>query len=391
MDFKLSDEQLAVSEAAAGIFSGLVDAERIAGVELGDDRIDRDLWHALADADLLGLAVPEADGGAGYGLMELCLLLEAQGNAVAPVPLWATLVLGALPIAHFGSEAQRGRWLPGVVAGDVLLTAALSGTAASPTSMPAVHATVAAIGIGIGMGAGGHRAGRAPGPPGGPHRRAGPDRGRGRAARARRSAGAGRHARARRDHQPRDPPAPASRGRGPWRRGTCSSARTWGTPPSTSCSWRPPSRCARCRSASARRRSRRPRPTSTRASSSGDRSAPSRAPCCGRPTPPSTSRRCGSRGRTRRGASTPAATPPTRPGWPSGRPPSAGSVRCTPPSTCTGAWGRTSPTRSTATSSGASRSNCSSVGPSAQLARLGADIAEAGAGPGRGGAEVSTT
>ena len=51
--------------------------------------------------------------------MELCLLLEAQGNAVAPVPLWATLVLGALPLARFGSEAQRARWLPGVVAGEV--------------------------------------------------------------------------------------------------------------------------------------------------------------------------------------------------------------------------------------------------------------------------------
>ena len=94
---QLTDEQLAVSEAATGLFSGLVDPERIAAVEQSDERIDRDLWQALADADLLGLAVPESDGGAGYGLMELCLLLEAQGNVVAPVPLWATLVLGALP------------------------------------------------------------------------------------------------------------------------------------------------------------------------------------------------------------------------------------------------------------------------------------------------------
>ncbi len=141
MDFKLTDEQLAVSEAATGLLSGLVDAERIAAVEASAERIDRELWHALADADLLGLGVPEADGGAGYGLTELCLLLEAQGNAVAPVPLWATLVLGALPLARFGSEAQRGRWIPGVVAGDVLLTAALNGSASSPTSMPPVHAT----------------------------------------------------------------------------------------------------------------------------------------------------------------------------------------------------------------------------------------------------------
>jgi 3-oxocholest-4-en-26-oyl-CoA dehydrogenase beta subunit len=140
MDFKLTDEQLAVSEAAGGVFSGLVDAEKIAAVESSTDRIDRDLWQALANADLLGLAIPEADGGAGYGLMELCLLLEAQGNAVAPVPLWSTLVLGALPLAAFGSEAQRAAWLPGVVAGDVILTAALTGAASSPTSMPSVRA-----------------------------------------------------------------------------------------------------------------------------------------------------------------------------------------------------------------------------------------------------------
>jgi alkylation response protein AidB-like acyl-CoA dehydrogenase len=141
MDFNFSEEQLAVSEAATGLFSGLVDPERIGAVEKTDERIDRALWQALADADLLGLAVPESEGGAGQGLMELCLLLEAQGNAVAPVPLWATLVLGALPIAHFGSEAQRARWLPGVVSGDVILTAALTGSAASPTSSPAVRAT----------------------------------------------------------------------------------------------------------------------------------------------------------------------------------------------------------------------------------------------------------
>ena len=142
MDFRFSEEQLAVSEAASGVFAGLVDPERVAAVEKSDDRVDRELWAALAAADLLGLAVPESDGGAGHGLLELGLLLEAQGNVVAPVPLWSTLVLGALPIAHFGSDAQRARWLPGVVAGDVVLTAALNGTATSPTATPsAVTAT----------------------------------------------------------------------------------------------------------------------------------------------------------------------------------------------------------------------------------------------------------
>ena len=65
MDFGFTDEQLAVAEAATGVFAGLVDPERVAAVERTDDRVDRELWQALADADLLGLAVPEAHGGGG--------------------------------------------------------------------------------------------------------------------------------------------------------------------------------------------------------------------------------------------------------------------------------------------------------------------------------------
>jgi alkylation response protein AidB-like acyl-CoA dehydrogenase len=146
MDFAFTDTQLAVTEAATGVLAGLVDPGRVGAVEQSDDRIDRDLWRALAEADLLGLAVPESEGGAGQGLMELCLLLEVQGIFVAPVPLWATLVLGALPIARFGSAEQRQRWLPGVVRGETILTAALTGSAASPTSMPPVRAAAEAGG-----------------------------------------------------------------------------------------------------------------------------------------------------------------------------------------------------------------------------------------------------
>ena len=146
MDFAFTDEQQAVSEAAMGLLGGLVDPERILAVEQTDDIVDRELWAALSAADLLGLAVPEAHGGAGYGLTELCLLLQAQGNVVAPVPLWATLVLGALPLAQFGSPELQARWLPGVVAGDVMLTAALNGVAMGVHGVPPVTATAAGDG-----------------------------------------------------------------------------------------------------------------------------------------------------------------------------------------------------------------------------------------------------
>jgi len=129
MDFTFNDEQTAVQEAVEGILTGLVTPDRVQEIEATEDRVDRQLWSELAKADLLGLAVPGAHGGGGYGMVELCLLLEAQGKVVAPVPLWATLVLGALPIAEFGSDALSASLLPGVAAGDVFLTAALADVA----------------------------------------------------------------------------------------------------------------------------------------------------------------------------------------------------------------------------------------------------------------------
>ncbi|MGA8725857.1 MAG: acyl-CoA dehydrogenase family protein [Acidimicrobiales bacterium] len=129
MDFTLSDEQSAVEEAARGIFDGIVTPERVQKVEESADRFDRDLWSELAGAELLGLGVPEAYGGGGLGMVEVALVLEAQGRVVAPVPLWATTVLGAMPIAEFGSESLRTALLPGVVSGSTVLTAALTDVA----------------------------------------------------------------------------------------------------------------------------------------------------------------------------------------------------------------------------------------------------------------------
>jgi len=129
MDFTYNDEQKAVVEAVDGIFSGLVTPDRVKATEATQDRVDRELWTALAQADLVGLSLPEAYGGGGYGMVELAILLEGQGRVVAPVPLWATIALGAMPIAEFGSEALRSAVLPGVVAGDIVLTAALAGVA----------------------------------------------------------------------------------------------------------------------------------------------------------------------------------------------------------------------------------------------------------------------
>lgn len=141
MDFNLTEEQVAVSDLAAQIFQGSSTVERVKAVEATDDRVDETLWQALADANLLGLTLPEDIGGSGLGVLELCLLLEQQGRVVAPIPLWATLALGALPIAAWGSAEQRHAWLPAVAAGDVKLTAALAETGVNDARHPQTRAT----------------------------------------------------------------------------------------------------------------------------------------------------------------------------------------------------------------------------------------------------------
>lgn len=141
MEFTFSEEQQAVAEAARAVFDGHATVERVSAAEAGADRFDPDLWAELARANLLGLAVPEAHGGAGLGLTEVCLVLEAQGRAVAPVPLWATCVLGAFPIATVGTAEQQARWLPAVADGRVRLSAAVAEVAASAQRTPVAAAT----------------------------------------------------------------------------------------------------------------------------------------------------------------------------------------------------------------------------------------------------------
>lgn len=124
MDFSFTEEQEAVRDLAEQVFTGSAPVERVKEVEASDDRMDRELWKELATTGLLGIALPEAHGGAGLGLVEVCLALEAQGRRVAPVPLWPTTV-AAMTLAEHGTDAQQAEWLPRVVAGEAVLTAAL--------------------------------------------------------------------------------------------------------------------------------------------------------------------------------------------------------------------------------------------------------------------------
>jgi acyl-CoA dehydrogenase len=123
----LSHEQEALVGLAAQIMAPRCTNEQLAKTEVSETRVDDELWRELAEAGLLGIAVPEPHG-AGLGFTELCLLLEQQGRYLAPVPLWENLL--ALYVLRFHAPAElQEKWVPRVVSGAARLgvAAALDG------------------------------------------------------------------------------------------------------------------------------------------------------------------------------------------------------------------------------------------------------------------------
>jgi len=145
VDFSFSEEHQAVADLAKQILTDQVSPERLKEVEAGQDRVDRRSWAELAKANLLGVALPEDDGGSGLGFLAAAVVCYEIGRTVAPVPFLASVVSGALPVAEFGTAEQKQRLLPGAIGGDVVLSSAL----VEPGTSPA-HPTVRAIADGDG-------------------------------------------------------------------------------------------------------------------------------------------------------------------------------------------------------------------------------------------------
>jgi len=136
MEFSFSEDQIAIRDLARQILGDRLTDERVKALARDPAWYDEELWGALGAASLLGVAIPSEHGGGGFGLDEVCLLLEEAGRHLAPLPLFPTVVLGGLPIAEFGSEEQRRNLLPGVASGATILSAALSEPGSHDPSTP---------------------------------------------------------------------------------------------------------------------------------------------------------------------------------------------------------------------------------------------------------------
>src|SRR6266481_4712196 len=125
MNFDFSDDQKQLRDQARKFLSEKCSPKAVRVVLEGKAPYDKQLWKGLAEMGFLGVAIPEDFGGAGAGHLELCVIAEEMGRALAPVPFSSTVYLAAEALLIAGSDAQKQKWLPAIAAGEAIGTLAL--------------------------------------------------------------------------------------------------------------------------------------------------------------------------------------------------------------------------------------------------------------------------
>lgn len=123
MDFDLDETQREIRGLAADVLAREAAQERLEAFEKSEAPYDDVTWKALAQAGLLGVVLPEDAGGAGLGPVELAVILREVGVRTAPVPVYASLALAAVPIGAHGTPEQRALLAP-LTEGATILTGA---------------------------------------------------------------------------------------------------------------------------------------------------------------------------------------------------------------------------------------------------------------------------
>jgi alkylation response protein AidB-like acyl-CoA dehydrogenase len=118
---------------AAGVFTAEQENLRESARRFLDDRcppavvralmetpagFDENVWKEMANLGWMGIAIPEAYGGAGYGSFELAVLLEEMGRVLLPAPFFSSVVESASAVLYAGGEDQKKRLLPRIASGE---------------------------------------------------------------------------------------------------------------------------------------------------------------------------------------------------------------------------------------------------------------------------------
>ena len=126
VNFDFSEEQNLLREQAQGFLQENCPPAAVRAVLDGDASYDEALWKKIAELGWTATVIPEQHGGIGLSRLELCVIAEELGRAVAPVPFSSSVYLATEALLMAGSDSQRQKWLPKLAAGEAIGTVALN-------------------------------------------------------------------------------------------------------------------------------------------------------------------------------------------------------------------------------------------------------------------------
>ena len=125
MALVLTEDQELLAQTARDFVRTNSPVSRLRALRDGQDMgFSPDMWQEMAQLGWAGILIPEEYGGAGMGLADLAVVLEAVGRNLAPEPFLSTVLLGGQLLADAGSPEQKQTWLPGIATGEKILALA---------------------------------------------------------------------------------------------------------------------------------------------------------------------------------------------------------------------------------------------------------------------------
>jgi alkylation response protein AidB-like acyl-CoA dehydrogenase len=125
ISFAPTEEMGLIRSTARQFLEDRVGLRVVRDLMMSEDGFDPTLWKEIADLGWTGLIIPEEHGGAGYGLLEMSVILEEMGRLVTPGPFFASSVLATTAITTLGTDAQKADLLPALAAGERIMTIAV--------------------------------------------------------------------------------------------------------------------------------------------------------------------------------------------------------------------------------------------------------------------------
>jgi acyl-CoA dehydrogenase len=140
MNFQFSEDAEALRDEARKFLNAEAGRDKARAVMESDVSHDQQLWRQIVDLGWTGLRIPEIHGGLGLSVLELCVLAEEVGRALAPVPFSSSVLMATELLLESGQGAAQDHWLPRLASGAAIGTVAWSeGNSSSPATLPTLR------------------------------------------------------------------------------------------------------------------------------------------------------------------------------------------------------------------------------------------------------------